>query len=158
MDRAAGTDHPGDVDAADAALVETFEFRRDGVAAIAEQLPNAIADQGDRSGGSEADRGRDAELPDQRRALPDPLHPAPRDRAQDERHRREGARSNFLPDIEWLQPRFVADRVRSLGGTGGDGDAAPGLHGNGIAGVTLGGQALNPAARRASGSATTSSS
>jgi hypothetical protein len=52
--------------------------------------------------------------------------------------------SSFLPDVDWLQPATVADRVGSLGGTGGDGNAAPGLHGNGLAGVTLGGQALTP--------------
>ena len=42
----------------------------------------------------------------------------------------------------------MADRVGKLGGGGGAGDeaAAPGLHGNGIAGVTLGGQALSPGA------------
>ena len=50
------------------------------------------------------------------------------------------------PDIEWLQPDFVADQVNALRtGTGGaDGDAAPGLHGNGVAAVTLGGVTLTP--------------
>jgi hypothetical protein len=40
----------------------------------------------------------------------------------------------------------VADRVGKLGGGGGGprGPAAPGLHGNGLAGATLGGQALQP--------------
>ena len=53
--------------------------------------------------------------------------------------------SGFVPDIEWLQPDFVADQVNALRtGTGGGGEAAPGLHGNGLAGVTLGGIALTP--------------
>ena len=50
-----------------------------------------------------------------------------------------------MPDIQWLQPDFVADQVNALRtGTGGGGEAAPGLHGNGVAGVTLGGIALTP--------------
>ena len=144
VDRAKSTDHPGDADAAHAFLVETFQFRRDGVASIAEQLPNAIADQGDRSGGSEAIAAAmqnflTSDVIYQTRFTPR-LETALKDAGVAEKV----PASNFLPDIEWLQPSVVADRVRSLGGTGGDGDAAPGLHGNGLAGVTLGGQALNP--------------
>jgi len=145
VDRAAGTDHPGDVDTAHAYLVEVFEFRRDGVANIAEQLPNAIADQGDRSGGSEQIAAAmqnflTSDVVYQTRFTPR-LGKALKDSGVGEKV----PASNFLPDIDWLQAGTVADRVRSLGGTGGGGgDAAPGLHGNGIAGVTLGGQALNP--------------
>jgi hypothetical protein len=54
-------------------------------------------------------------------------------------------KEGFVPDIEWLQPDFVADQVNALRtGTGGGGEATPGLHGNGIAGVSLGGVALPP--------------
>ena len=64
--------------------------------------------------------------------------------------RRTSRPSRFVPDIEWLQPDFVADQVNALrtgtGGTGGD--AAPGLHGNGLAGVSLGGATLAPGASR----------
>jgi hypothetical protein len=54
-------------------------------------------------------------------------------------------RSQFLPNVDWLQPETVADRVGKLGGGGGGrrGPAAPGLHGNSLAGVTLGGQPLS---------------
>ena len=55
----------------------------------------------------------------------------------------------FVPDVEWLDPAFVADQVNALrSGTGGaaDEDAAPGLHGNGLAAVTLGGTTLTPGA------------
>ena len=37
-------------------LIETLEFRRDGVSQIADQLPDAIAAQGDRRSGTERDR------------------------------------------------------------------------------------------------------
>ena len=53
-----------------------------------------------------------------------------------------------MPDVEWLDDAFVADQIEALRtGTGApDGDAAPGLHGNGIAAVSLGGVALTPGA------------
>jgi hypothetical protein len=53
-------------------------------------------------------------------------------------------KAGFVPDIQWLQPDFVADQVNALrtGTGGGGGTATPGLHGNGIAAVTLGGVAL----------------
>jgi len=144
VDRAKGTDHPGDVDAAHAYLVETFQFRSDGVASIAEQLPNAIADQGDRSGGSEALAAAMQNFLTSDVIYQTRFTPRLNTELKDAGVAEKVPSSSFLPDIEWLQPSVVADRVRSLGGSGGDGDAAPGLHGNGLAGVTLGGQALNP--------------
>jgi hypothetical protein len=57
------------------------------------------------------------------------------------------ARSEFVPDIEWLDPSFVADQVSGIRtGEGGDQAAAPGLDGNGLGTVTLGGVALTPGA------------
>ena len=56
--------------------------------------------------------------------------------------------NGFVPDVQWVDPSFVADQVNALrSGTGGtDGSAAPGLHGNGIAAVSLGGTTLTPGA------------
>jgi len=144
VDRAAGTDHPGDVDGAHSYLVEVFEFRRDGVARIAEELPNAIADQGDRRGGTEQ-----IAAAMQNFLTSDVLYQTRFTVRLNNALKEAGLGekvpgSGFLPDVDWLQPTVVADRVRSLGGSGGTGNAAPGLHGNGLAGVTLGGQALNP--------------
>jgi hypothetical protein len=52
----------------------------------------------------------------------------------------------FLPDVEWLDATFVSDQVNALrSGTGGGDEAAtPGLHGNGLAAVSLGGTTLTP--------------
>ena len=47
--------------------------------------------------------------------------------------------SQYLPSVDWLQPDYVASQVGS-GGSGKSGDAAPGLHGDGLGTVTLGGQ------------------
>ncbi len=144
VDRAAGIDHPGEVDSAHAYLVEVFEFRRDGVAQIAEELPNAIADQGDRRGGTEQIAAAMQNFLTSDVLYQTRFDPAVKAALKDADVGEKVPASGFLPDVDWLEPATVADRVRSLGGTGGDGDAAPGLHGNGLAGVTLGGQALNP--------------
>jgi hypothetical protein len=54
-------------------------------------------------------------------------------------------RSQFVPDIQWLQPDFVARRVAGIR-TGRGGKATPGLHGEGLGTVSVGGQSLNPGA------------
>ncbi len=144
VDRAAGLDHPSDVDTAHAYLIEVFEFRRDGVAQIAEQLPNAIADQGDRRGGTESIAAAMQNFLTSDVLYQTRFTPKLNAVLKEEDVGEKAPSSSFLPDVEWLQPSVVADRVRSLGGSGGGGDAAPGLHGNGLAGVTLGGQALEP--------------
>ena len=55
--------------------------------------------------------------------------------------------SAFVPDIQWLEPSRVADAITGLRtGTPADDEAAGGLHGNGLAAVTLGGTALTPGA------------
>ena len=144
VDRAAGTDHPGEVDSAHAYLVEVFEFRRDGVAQIAEELPNAIADQGDRRGGTEQIAAAMQNFLTSDVLYQTRFDPAVKAALKDADVGEKVPASGFLPDVDWLEPATVADRVRSLGGTGGDSNAAPGLHGNGLAGVTLGGQALTP--------------
>jgi hypothetical protein len=65
--------------------------------------------------------------------------------AEEDLEEERAPRRLFLRSVDWLQPDTVADRVGKLGGGGGrrSGAAAPGLHGNALAGVTLGGQALS---------------
>ena len=48
----------------------------------------------------------------------------------------------FLPDVQWLQPDFVAQQISGISGSGGS--ATPGLHGDGLGTVSLGGVALTP--------------
>jgi hypothetical protein len=152
VDRARDTDHPGEVDQAQRYLLETLEFRRDGMAEIADALPQALGDQERREGTDKVAAQMQSFLssdvifsqrfvPNLQTALED------EDLTGDVRI----PRSQFLPDIDWLQPSFVSDRVgRIRTGRGGDEEAAPGLHGNGLAGVTLGGQALSPGGAAAS--------
>src|ERR1700754_92903 len=53
VDRARDLDHPGDLDAAQLQLVETLSFRAQGIAQVADALPNALADGDQASGAAE---------------------------------------------------------------------------------------------------------
>jgi hypothetical protein len=149
VDRARSTDHPDDLGQAQRYLVETLELRRDGIGGIADALPPAIARQQDRRRGTRriAEQMQlflASDVVYLRRMAPSLERSLEDEELGDERV----PRSQFLPNVDWLQPDTVADRVGKLGGGGGggqrSGEAAPGLHGNGLAGATLGGQALSP--------------
>lgn len=145
VDRAERLDVPGDLDSAQGDLLEVLEFRRDGLADITDALQVALGDQERREGSEDVAKQMQvflaSDIVDTQRfrvklfdVLRDESLSAP-----------NLPRAGFVPDIEWLQPDFVADQVNALRtGTGGGGEAAPGLHGNGIGGVTLGGVALTP--------------
>jgi hypothetical protein len=147
VDRANGLDHPGDLDTAQSQLVETLTFRAEGIAQIADALPSALTD-GDQAEGAAkkiADAMQLFLTSDQiyvKRVLPEinsVLESAGLSQSL--------AESTFLPDLAWLDPAEVADRlggIASGGGETGDEEAAPGLHGNGLGTVTLGGQTLTP--------------
>ena len=145
VDRAKETDHPDEMGAAQRHLVETLEFRRDGIRGIADALPDAIAREQDRRVGTERIAAQmqnflTSDVIYFSRVIPNIEAPL-----KEEGLEEQVPQSKFLPNVDWLQPETVADRVGKLGGSGGsDEAAAPGLHGNGIAGATLGGQALTP--------------
>jgi hypothetical protein len=145
VDRAEALDVPGDLKSAQENLLEVLELRRDGLAELTDALRVALGDQDRREGSDDVAKQMQVFLASD---VVDTL----RFRSDLFEVLRENSLSapnlpqkGFVPDIEWLQPDFVADQVNALRtGTGGGGDAAPGLHGNGIAGVTLGGVALAP--------------
>ena len=145
VDRAKATEHPDEVDVAHGYLVETLEFRRDGVRAIADELP-AVANAQD-GAGEGTDRIARAML---FFSTSDIIYQSrAKERLKDALEEQELSLalppdSFFLPDVELLQPDVVADRIAGIGGGGSDGEAAPGLHGNGLVSVSLGGQALTP--------------
>jgi hypothetical protein len=145
VDRANRLDVPGDLDGAQSELVEVLELRRDGFADITDALQVALGDQNRREGSDDVAIQMQvflaSDIVDQKRFRPQ-LFDVLRDQ---DLSAPDLPRNGFVPDIEWLQPAFVADQVNALRtGTGGGGEAAPGLHGNGVAGVTLGGVALTP--------------
>lgn len=145
VDRARDLDPPDELSTAQRYLLETLELRRDGLAGVANAIPQALADQERRQSTAQVSRmmrvfsasdviyaGR--YVPSLERALDD-----------EEVNADDPVRSAFLPDTEWLDPAFVADQVAGIrSGEGGDEAAAPGTHGNGLGTVTLGGVALVP--------------
>ena len=150
VDRARGLDVPGDLEGAQADLVEILELRRDGLAEVADSMRVALGDEERREGSDTvADQMQiflASDVIDGRR-----FRPALGEILREKQLAAPGElpEETFLPNVEWLQEDFVADQVNALRtgtGTGAPegGDAAPGLHGNGIAGVALGGTALTP--------------
>ena len=143
VDRARGTDRPDELSQAERYLVESLGLRSDGLAGVADALPAAIARRQERRQGTERIAQQmqlflASDVIYLRRVIPNIAGPL-----KDEDLGEPVPRSEFLPSVDWLQPETVADRVGKLGGGGGaSGPASPGLHGNGLGGVSLGGQAL----------------
>jgi hypothetical protein len=153
VDRANDLDAPDEVSTAQTNLLDALELRRDALAAVANALPGALADEERRE--STADIAEVMQvflasdvllkyrfMPSLQQSLRD------EDLLNEVTLPRQG-RLEFVPDVQWVDPGFVADEIAGLRGTGGGGDdeaAAPGLHGNGLGTVTLGGVALVPGA------------
>jgi hypothetical protein len=138
VDRTRDTDHPDELDGAHRFLLESLEFRRDGMGQIARELPTALGDQG-----REEATGRisvamrsflTSDVIYNDRFLPNLIGGL-----EDEGLRRDVTipRSSFLPDLQWLRPTVVTERVEAIrGGGGGAGPAAPGLHGTALVSTT----------------------
>ena len=145
VDRANRLDVPGDLNAAQDELLSVLELRRDGLAEITDALRVALGDQNRREGSDNVAKQMQVFLASDvvdtlryRRDLYGVLN-------EHDLSPPQLPKQGFVPDIEWLQPDFVANQVNALRtGSGGGGTATPGLHGNGIAAVSLGGVALAP--------------
>ena len=139
VDRARDTDHPGELDGAQRFFVDTLEFRRDGLGAIADDLPTALGDTGrreatDRIAGQMLNFLASDVIYSQR------VIPALQTELRDKDLLGEARppESQFLPDIDWLRPRTVEDRLSRVSGEeGAGGSPRPGLHGTGLAAVTV---------------------
>ncbi len=149
VDRARGLDVPDELEAANRYLLDVLELRRDGLALTADAMRTALGDQDRREGTDDVTRAMQVFL------ASDTIDRARfRPRLEEALEEEELSvprfpTDSFVPDVEWLDAAFVADQVNALrSGTGGAGDeaAAPGLHGNGLAAVTLGGTTLTPGA------------
>jgi len=158
VERARNRDRPDELADAHRYLIDTLTLRRDGLTQIARLLPTALGDQGAEQATADIAAQMQTFLASQviltQRFLPR-LYGTIEDEGLEQDVPIPGALrrpGNFLPDIDWLRPSIVADRVGRLGGGGGGGrgdePAAPGLHGTGIASVTVqpSGTALNPGA------------
>jgi hypothetical protein len=142
-DRANGLDPPGELGGAQRYLTEAVELRRDGLAAVADALPTALGDQDRRAGTTKVALQMQVFLSSDvlyaQRFVP---RLADQLKSQSLLDQVRIPRSQFLPNVQWIDPTFVTDRIDSIRSGRGGGPAAPGLHGTGLGTVTLGGQAL----------------
>jgi hypothetical protein len=144
VDRANDLDVPDEMSTAQRYLLETLEFRRDSLANIADELPTALGDDQRRQGTDQVAAQMQGLLTSDviysQRFLPGFDAAVKKEDLQGQAT--VPRKSAFIKDIVWLDPDYVADQVAGV--RGGGGEATPGLHGNGLVGVTLGGQALTP--------------
>ena len=148
VDRARDTDHPGEVDDAHRYFVESLEFRRDGMGRIARELPTALGDQGRDEAVARITVTMRSFLASD--VIYDSRFVPKLARAIEEEKLGDITipRSRFLPDLQWLRPTVVTERIEAIrGGGGGAGPAAPGLHGTALVSVIAkpGGKTLNTA-------------
>lgn len=139
VDRSRALDQPSDeLTDAHRYLVQTLEFRRDGLAQIGEAVPTALGDQGRER--TDATRTIAARM--QNFLVSDALYSQrylPGVRTVLSREQVAGADvrpSRFLPDIDWLRPGVVTDRLdRIRGGPGAT--TASGVQGTGLGQVSV---------------------
>ena len=153
VDRAEDLDAPDEVSTAQANLLDALELRRDALAAVANALPGALADEERRESTSDIAEMMQVFLASdvllKYRFLPSLQQTLRDEDLEGEVTVPRQPRLEFVPDVQWVDPDFVADQIAGLRGTGGgatDETATPGLHGNGLGTVTLGGVALVPGA------------
>jgi hypothetical protein len=143
-DRAGNLDVPDQLSKAQNYFLESLELRRDALSVIADQLPGALAQEERRQS-----TARIAEMMQVFNASDVLMRSRFKVEARDALEAEDVSATlpsdealTFLPDIQWVQPDFVADQISGIRGSGGS--ATPGLHGNGLGTVSLGGVALTP--------------
>jgi hypothetical protein len=144
-DRARDLDVPDELADANDYFVEALDLRRDALAEVADQLPGALAQEERRNS-----TGRIAQMMQVFQASDVLLTVRYKPRLEEDLEQEEVTATvpsadamTFLEDIDWVDPDFVADEIAGIRGTDGD-TATPGLHGNGLGTVSLGGVALTP--------------
>jgi hypothetical protein len=148
VDRAKGTDHPGELDDEHRYLVETLEFRRDGLGQIADDLPAALGNRGEEA--TKRISGQMLQFVTSDVIYQQRFYPQMQSALKKEGLGSEAVpKSRFLNDYGWIDTATTQDRIARIGsGEGsstGTGPIAPGLHGTGLGTVTVqpGGQALS---------------
>jgi hypothetical protein len=147
VERANDLDVPGEMSSAQGYLLDVLELRRDGLTQVAAAVRVALGDEERREGAENITRAMQVFLAsDTLEAVR--FEPELRSALEEEDLDVPALPENtFVPDVEWLDQAFVADRLNGLrSGTAGDEAATPGLHGNGLVAVSLGGTTLTPGA------------
>jgi len=133
VQRAKDTSHPGELSTAHGWIVTAFQFRADAIGRIANLLPTALGDKGKQAAIDSIAGQMQALLASDviysQRAIP-ALTSAFSKRGISERFPNE----RFMPDLGWLDPSTVGQRLGKLSGSGQA--ATPGLHGTSLESVT----------------------
>jgi hypothetical protein len=150
VDRARELDVPDEMSGAQGYFLEALELRRDGLARVSQELPGALADDERRESTDNIAAVMQVFLTSDvlmtARFRPSLIEALQSEDLEDEVAVPRPNQLRFVPDIQWVDPAFVSDQIAGIRGEGGGGDgtATPGLHGNGLGTVTLGGVALVP--------------
>ena len=152
LDTAEGFDVPDELQAAQRNLLLTLDLRRSALARIASEVRTALADD---AGGEGEDATNQIAAQMQAFLASDVIYDA-RVRpfigeVLEEREigGQEIGDTQFVPNLTWLDPETIADRLGAAGGGAGGGgaaggDPAPGLHGHGLESVAVGDLTLTP--------------
>ena len=146
VDRANDLDVPDELSEANGFFVESLELRRDALNVVAEELPGALAQEERRQSTARIAQmmqvflASDVLLKSRFR----PILSGALEKEDINAQVPSNGSLTFVENLDWLQPDFVADQIAGIRGSGGS--AAPGLHGNGLGAVSLGGVALTPGA------------
>jgi hypothetical protein len=150
VDRAKNLDTPDELAKGQRYVIDTLELRRDGISAVARELPTALGDADTDAAAARIAAAMQEFLASDviynQRALPNLKGPTEKEGLTGEVAFQQ---SRFLLDLGWLSPTTVADRMsRIRSGTGTSGTVTPGLHGTGLGPVTVkpGGETLTPGA------------
>lgn len=141
VERAESADPPDELTEAQELVIQTLELRRDGLSGIAEGIPGALGDE-------QQDEAIEAIAADMQSFLASDViySQQAKPRIEDalaeqdlEAEVDELPDSQFLPDIELLEPATVSDAVDQIRTDGADEDekASPGLHGTGLGEVAF---------------------
>jgi hypothetical protein len=148
--RAKGFDVPSQMQRAQGALTLVLDLRADALGKIADQLPQAVAQN---AGSASAASGAINRIAGQMQSFlaSDVIYsqrviPYIKQTLDDNGvGGQEIATSAFLPNLGWLSPDSVASRLNArLGGRNPNGPPAPGTHGHGLTSVSIGGVTLQP--------------
>jgi hypothetical protein len=148
LNRAAGLDVPNQVKSAHADVLLTLQMRRDGIAQIAQQIQPALqaSTATDAVNQIAADMARfyGSDVVYKDYALPGvvaALHNADISVGGTNGEPVEGGQ--FLPNLQWLTPSFVATELHtSVGSASKSGKVTPGTHGHELNSVSAGGTTL----------------
>jgi hypothetical protein len=148
---------PGDMAPAQQSLLIALELRRDGLDSIAGSIRQALGDEGEAADKAITDIAADMRAFDAsdvlyQQRVTQLIKSALTDAGVGGQTTLD---SRFLPDISWISPPFVAQKLgQQLSSTGsGDGSTpkddqptGPGLHGTGLNGTSYGNVTLSPTA------------